>query len=129
MPQLKRYLDTVYEEWPGLGADAVANVFGEHADVVAGAHTVPYVQPQDVQDAGRIRVLLAKDAVSTGWDCPRAEVLFSLRPATDRTHITQLLGRMVRTPLARRVDSEALNAVVCYLRTSTAIPQSRWPTD
>lgn len=113
--QLKRYLDTVYEEWPDLRPDAFANVFGEHTDVVAGSHTVPYVPPQDVQDATRIRVLLAKDAVSTGWDCPRAEVLFSLRPATDRTHITQLLGRMVRTPLAHRTDRDPLNAVTCYL--------------
>ena len=40
----------------------------------------------------------------------------SLRPAKDRTHITQLLGRMVRTPLARRIDSdERLNAVTCFL--------------
>ncbi len=72
--------------------------------------------PQDVQDATHVRVLLAKDAISTGWDCPRAETLMSLRPANDRTHITQLIGRMVRTPLARRVDSdERLNAVTCFL--------------
>jgi type III restriction enzyme len=63
-----------------------------------------------------IRLLLAKDAVTTGWDCPRAEVLYSLRPARDRTYITQLLGRMIRTPLARRVESdERLNSVWCYL--------------
>ncbi len=49
-----------------------------------------------------MRVLIAKDAISTGWDCPRAEVLVSFRPAQDNTHITQLLGRMVRSPLARR---------------------------
>lgn len=57
-------------------------------------------------------MLLAKDAISTGWDCPRAEVLCSLRPARDRTYITQILGRMVRTTLARRIESdERLNAV------------------
>ncbi len=69
-----------------------------------------------MQDATHVRVLLAKDAISTGWDCPRAEVLVSLRPAKDRTHITQLLGRLVRTPLARRIESdERLNAVTCFL--------------
>jgi hypothetical protein len=61
-------------------------------------------------------VLIAKDAISTGWDCPRAEVLVSFRPAKDNTHITQLLGRMVRSPLARRVPGdERLNAVDCIL--------------
>jgi type III restriction enzyme len=114
--EIKRLLDTIYEEWDGLPADAVANVFGEHTDEKYGAHTVPYIAPQDVQDATHVRVLLAKDAISTGWDCPRAETLVSLRPAKDRTHITQLLGRLVRTPLARRIDSdERLNAVTCFL--------------
>lgn len=114
--EIKRLLDTIYEEWDGLAADAVANAFGEHADEKYGSHEVPYIAPQDVQDASHVRVLLAKDAISTGWDCPRAETLVSLRPAKDRTHITQLLGRLVRTPLARRIDSdERLNAVTCFL--------------
>jgi type III restriction enzyme len=114
--QLKRYLDVIFSTWPDLSLDAAAHVFGEHNDLTVGSYEIPYIQPQDVQDAGHVRVLLAKDAVSTGWDCPRAEVLFSLRPAQDKTHITQLLGRMVRTPLARRVQSdERLNAVACYL--------------
>ncbi len=95
---------------------AVAHVFGEHNDLDISGYKVPYIQPQDGQDATHVRVLLAKDAVSTGWDCPRAEVLFSLRPASDRTHITQLLGRMVRTPLARRIQSDdRLNTVTCLL--------------
>lgn len=114
--QMTKLLDTIYDEWVGLPRDAVANVFGEHADEKYGSHAVPYIAPQDVQDATHVRVLLAKDAISTGWDCPRAETLISLRPAKDRTHITQLLGRLVRTPLARRIASdERLNAVTCFL--------------
>jgi type III restriction enzyme len=109
-------LDAIYSAWPELPEDSVANVFGEHADETYAKWQVPYVAPQDVQDATHVRVLLAKDAISTGWDCPRAETLMSLRPATDRTHITQLMGRMIRTPLARRVESdERLNAVTCFL--------------
>lgn len=113
---LARYLAVIREVWPDLGDDGIANVFGDHTDLTIGQTTVRYISPQHVQDADHVRVLLAKDAVSTGWDCPRAEVLFSLRPARDRTHITQLLGRMVRTPLARRIESdERLNAVSCFL--------------
>lgn len=42
--------------------------------------------------------------------------MVSFRPAKDKTHITQLLGRMVRTPLARRIPgNERLNAVDCLL--------------
>jgi type III restriction enzyme len=114
--EITALLDTIHDAWPDLADDAVANVFGEHADETYGRHRVPYISPQDVQEATHVRVLLAKDAISTGWDCPRAETLLSLRPAKDRTHITQLLGRLVRTPLARRIDSdERLNSVTCFL--------------
>jgi type III restriction enzyme len=55
-------------------------------------------------------------SLSTGWDCPRAEVMMSFRRAQDHTYIAQLLGRMVRTPLAHRVEKDAvLNDVHLYL--------------
>lgn len=126
---LTRTLDTIYEAWPELPVDAVANVFGEHTDLAIGQQVVPYIEPQRVQDATHVRVLLAKSAISTGWDCPRAEVLVSFRPAKDRTHITQLLGRMMRTPLARRIPgNELLNSVNCLLplfdrNTATAVAE------
>lgn len=111
-----RALDTIRAQWPDLPGDAIAHVFGEHSTQTFGGHAVPYISPERVQDASWVRVLLAKDAISTGWDCPRAEVMISFRPAKDRTHITQLLGRMVRTPLARRIPgNDRLNAVDCLL--------------
>ena len=107
---------TIRENWPELEPDAMAHVFGDHAVIEIGGFTIPHVGPETVQDRTHIRVLFAKDAISTGWDCPRAEVLVSFRPASDKTHITQLLGRMVRTPLARRVPGDdRLNSVECLL--------------
>ena len=107
---------TIQKTWRELKPGAMANVFGEHAPIEIGGFVVPYVSPETVQDRTHIRVLFAKDAISTGWDCPRAEVLVSFRPANDVTHITQLLGRMVRTPLARRVPgNDLLNSVECVL--------------
>ena len=80
------------------------HVLGDHTRQNFGAWEVDWIEPQRVQDESHVRVLVAKDAISTGWDCPRAEVLVSFRPAKDNTHITQLLGRMVRNPLARRIS-------------------------
>lgn len=109
-------IDVIRDEWPELGYDALAHVFGDHSAQTFGAHTVPYISPERVQDAAYVRILLAKDAISTGWDCPRAEVMVSFRPAKDETHITQLLGRMIRTPLARRIEgNDLLNSVECIL--------------
>lgn len=96
--------------------DCIANVLGEHRTETFGSRSVPYIEPERVQESDWVRILIAKDAISTGWDCPRAEVMVSLRAATDRMHITQLLGRMVRSPLARRIaGNDRLNAVDCLL--------------
>lgn len=114
--RVAKWIDTIREHWPELEPDAFANVFGEHRTETFGTHEVRYIEPQRVQDSSWVRVLIAKDAISTGWDCPRAEVMISFRAATDRTHITQLLGRMVRTPLARRIPgNDRLNSVDCLL--------------
>lgn len=110
------WLRTIFEAWPELRPDSVANVFGEHKEESYGPYRVPYIEPQRVQESTWVRVLLAKDAISTGWDCPRAEVMVSFRRAVDETHIRQLLGRMVRSPLARRIPgNDRLNSVSCLL--------------
>ena len=114
--EIGRALDTIFERYPDLPATSVAHVFGEHTTQRFGNRDVPYIEPQRVQESTWIRILIAKDAISTGWDCPRAEVMVSFRAANDRTHITQLLGRMVRSPLARRIPgNDRLNAVDCLL--------------
>lgn len=124
---LARVLDVVREEWPDLPSDAVAHVFGTHADMMVGSAPIPYYSPQSVQESRHIRVLLTMEAISTGWDCPRAEVLVSFRTRNDATYVHQLLGRMMRTPLARRIPgNEVLNSVEVLLphfdrKTSTAI--------
>lgn len=114
--EIGTWLDVIFNRWPDLPHDCVANVFGEHKTERFGSYEVGYIEPQRVQQDTSVRILIAKDAISTGWDCPRAEVMVSFRAASDKTHITQLLGRMVRTPLARRIaGNERLNSVDCLL--------------
>lgn len=109
-------LDAVADVVGGIDARSVRHVFGDHKPLEFGAWEVDHIEPQRVEQTRQVRLLVAKDAISTGWDCPRAEVMVSFRPAKDETHITQLLGRMVRSPLARRVPGdERLNAVDCIL--------------
>jgi len=111
-----RVLDTIRERYPDLPPGSFAHVLGEHTTQRYGNRDVPYIEPQRVQDAQWVRVLIAKDAINTGWDCPRAEVMISFRAANDHTYITQLLGRMVRSPLARRIPGDdRLNTVDCLL--------------
>lgn len=112
--QLTEYVRTIRDTWD-IPDSSFAHVFGEHNDLVAGIH-IPYIRPESLQDATMIKVVFAKEAISTGWDCPRAEVLVSFRPANDDTNITQILGRMVRTPLARSIPgNDVLNSTTCIL--------------
>jgi type III restriction enzyme len=114
--EMSEYLAAIFGSWDGLTDRNVVNTFGEHTAISVAGHTIGYTEPQDIQDDLDVRVVLCKDAISTGWDCPRAEVLVSLRKAQDYTYITQLIGRMVRTPLARRIPTDqTLNDVHCYL--------------
>ncbi len=114
--EIGNWIKTILDAWPELSSDCVAHVFGEHKTQNFGGFDVPYISPERVQDTEWVQVLIAKDAISTGWDCPRAEVMVSFRAAQDQTHITQLLGRMIRTPLARRIPgNETLNSVSCIL--------------
>lgn len=110
------YITTVRDVYPSLGVEAFGHVFGDDRDIRAAGTVIPKVDAERVQDLKRLRVLFAKEAISTGWDCPRAEVLVSFRPARDYTHVTQLMGRMVRTPLARRIEgNDVLGSVTCIL--------------
>ena len=114
--KLGEIVQVVEAEWPGLAPDAIAHVFGDHEPIVLGSRTVNWVYPESIQGDTTVRVVLAKQALSTGWDCPRAEVLYSERPAKDSTHIAQVIGRMVRQPLRHRIATDdVLNTVSCYL--------------
>ena len=114
--KLTDIVSTVASEWPTLGPSAIAHVLGEHERLHLAGRAIDWVQPESIEGDLDIRVVLAKEAISTGWDCPRAEVLYSERPAKDATHIAQIIGRMVRQPLAHRITTDdTLNSVACFL--------------
>ena len=94
----------------------VVHTFGSTGALTIHGLNVPHVEPSEIADDRRIRVVLFKENLSTGWDCPRAETMMSFRRAEDATYIAQLLGRMVRTPLqCHVVVDDSLNDVRLYL--------------
>lgn len=94
----------------------VVHTFGSTSTLTLNGLTVPHVEPSDITSDKRIKVVLFKENLSTGWDCPRAETMMSFRHAEDATYIAQLLGRMVRTPLQCHIQvDEYLNDVRLFL--------------
>ncbi len=59
--------------------------------------------------------VIIKQAVATGWDCPRAHVLVKLRDNMDETFEIQTIGRIRRMPEAKHYKSDLLDS--CYLYT------------
>lgn len=99
-----------------LSDENYAHAFDTTETVTAGGRRIRKVEASRIQDEPFVNVIFFKMALSTGWDCPRAEVMMSFRRAVDPTSIAQLVGRMVRSPLARRIESnELLNSVSLYL--------------
>lgn len=99
-----------------LNEGEVAHAMHDAGDLDVGGRRVRRVEASRIDADKDIGVVFFKTGLSTGWDCPRAEVMMSFRRAEDHTYIAQLLGRMVRTPLARRIEKDAaLNDVHLFL--------------
>lgn len=109
-------MKTIRDAYGTMPDDAFAHAFMEGMPLTIAGETLRYLAPSDIQKDPHVRVVFFKTSLNTGWDCPRAEVMMSFRAAADSTYIAQLVGRMVRTPLARRIsDNEVLNTVSLYL--------------
>jgi len=108
---------SILEETLGPLKDGeVAHSFQEGYSIDVGDRALRYISPTDIQEDETLRVVFFKLSLNTGWDCPRAEVIMSFRRAIDYTRIAQLVGRLVRTPLARHIHaSDFLNSVALYL--------------
>ncbi len=59
--------------------------------------------------------LLMKQAIATGWDCPRAKILVKLREHMSEDFEIQTIGRLRRMPEAKHYDVDVLD--FCYLYT------------
>ena len=88
----------------GVPAEAVA-VKSAERDELSGVDLLSPYCP--------VRWIVTKAALMEGWDCPFAYVLAMLDNTTAKRAITQLVGRVMRQPHARRTGREGLDR--CYV--------------
>lgn len=60
------------------------------------------------------KFLLFKQALATGWDCPRAKILVKLRENMNESFEIQTLGRLRRMPKARHYGNDILDCSYLY---------------
>ncbi len=101
----------------GVSPDAV-RVKSAEKDEIANEDLLSPVSP--------VRWIITKAALMEGWDCSFAYLLVMLDNTRSPTAITQLMGRVMRQPHARRTGREALDRcyVYCWRKdVDTAIKQ------
>ena len=65
---------------------------------------------QEISDFdSTVEFLIFKQAIDTGWDCPRAHILVKLRDVKSEIFEIQTVGRILRMPEQKHYDTEALN--------------------
>jgi type III restriction enzyme len=73
------------------------------------------------EDSNLTEVLLFKQAISLGWDCPRAAVLLIYREIKQETFTVQTVGRILRMPEQKHYYNEILNTGFVYTNLSRDI--------
>ncbi len=110
-------IDIIEEEiGHNLRDGEVVHTFNDQGTLNVRDVEIQQIEASRINEDENVKIVFFKMNLSTGWDCPRAETMMSFRRAEDYTYIAQLLGRVIRTPLARRVSTNAeLNSVSLYL--------------
>jgi type III restriction enzyme len=70
-----------------------------------------------------VDVLLFKQAIALGWDCPRAAVLLIFREIQQETFTVQTVGRILRMPEQKHYHDATLNYGYVYTNLSKDIIQ------
>lgn len=67
----------------------------------------------DLPDS-KVEVLIFKQAIATGWDCPRAQILVMFREIKTITFEIQTVWRILRMPEQKHYKNEILNKAYVY---------------
>lgn len=65
-----------------------------------------------------VEYLIFKQAISTGWDCPRAQILVRFREVKSIVFNIQVVGRILRMPEAKHYKNDDLNKAYIYVNTN-----------
>ena len=66
-----------------------------------------------------VEVMIFKQAIALGWDCPRAHILLMLREMHSFVFTVQTVGRILRMPELKHYTSDALNVGYIYTNMPT----------
>jgi type III restriction enzyme len=81
------------------------------------SETIDWVTEPD----NEIEFLIFKQAIDTGWDCPRAHILVKFRESHSEIFEIQTVGRILRMPELKHYTNEPLNTGYIYTNVQSII--------
>ena len=121
---------------PGVvHADDVREYLLQHAEIGEELIAVKTSQKDELKEVDEIggllsrdcpvRFIITKQALQEGWDCPFAYVLTILTNPASKSALTQLVGRILRQPYAKKTHVPWLDEsyVFCYQRKGAELLQ------
>lgn len=106
------------DEWIKRVKDALTDMgYPEESGLVTSWFSGDHPDnPEEIKKLdGQYSFLLFKQAIATGWDCPRAKILVKLREGGTEKFNIQTVGRIRRMPERKHYDIETVDR--CYLYT------------
>ena len=73
-----------------------------------------YCNEKLLKNDAPVDYLIFKQAIDTGWDCPRAQILVKFRETNSIVFEIQTVGRILRMPEAKHYMSDELNTAYVY---------------
>ncbi|MDR2082079.1 MAG: hypothetical protein LBP35_00295 [Candidatus Ancillula trichonymphae] len=74
-----------------------------------------------VANNNEVQVLIFKQAIALGWNCPRAQILCMLREIGSTTFKIQTVGRVLRMPELKHYEEDELNSAYVYANLESII--------
>ena len=117
LPDRKQGIEDVQEE--------VVNILKENHGITTQNGKLAVYLSEDkanleniTKNDGEAEVMIFKQAIALGWDCPRASILVLFRDWRSITFSVQTLGRIMRMPELKHYENDALNTGIVFTNLS-----------
>lgn len=110
-----RHVDVVWEELQknhGIPVSEIVRSTSEYSEL----EKIEKEYPHGIADERcPVKYVITQRALAEGWDCPFAYILVSMAELHSATAVEQLLGRILRQPLAVPRTDDSLNQSYAYV--------------
>lgn len=117
LPDRRRGVEDVQDEVVQILKD-------KHSITIANGKLAVYLSEDKAnlenitKNESEVEVMIFKQAIALGWDCPRANILVLFRDWKSITFSIQTVGRILRMPELKHYDNDELNTGIVYTNLS-----------